>query len=192
MIRRFIPALGIALLLAPLSYAQTSSWTPDTAHSAVDFSILHLGISKVRGHFVVSGGEVVWNDADITKSKVNIKIDTSSVDTGVAMRDADLKSDVFFDVARFPAGTFTSTSIKKTGAGLSIAGDLTIHGITKPVTLAVEAPTGPVTGMDKKQHMGFSATTTIDRTAFNLGLKYPSTVIGNDAKLTIDLDLAKQ
>jgi polyisoprenoid-binding protein YceI len=192
MMRRFVPVLGAALLLSPFVHAQTSTWTPDTAHSAVDFSILHLGISKVRGHFVVSGGDVVWNEADITKSKVNIKIDVASVDTGVAMRDADLKSDVFFDTAKFATGTFTSTSIAKAGAGLSIKGDLTIHGITKPVTLQVEGPVGPVTGMDKKPHMGFSATTTVDRTAFGLGLKYPASAIGNDVKLTIDLDLAKQ
>jgi polyisoprenoid-binding protein YceI len=192
MLRRFIPALAVAAMLSPLVHAQTSTWVPDSAHSAVDFSILHLGISKVRGHFVVSGGEVVWNESDITKSKVNIMIDTTTVDTGVAMRNDDLKSDNFFDVAKFPKGTFTSTSITKKGDGLTIVGNLTIHGITKPVTLQVEAPVGPVAGMDKKPHTGFSATTTIDRNAFNLGAKYPASVIGNDAKLTIDLDLAKQ
>jgi polyisoprenoid-binding protein YceI len=192
MMRRFIPAVGAALLLSPFAFAQTSTWTPDPAHSAVDFSILHLGISKVRGHFVVSGGEVVWNEADVTKSKVSITIDATSVDTGVGMRNDDLKSDSFFDVAKFPKGTFVSTAITKKGDGLTIAGNLTIHGITKPVTLQVEAPVGPVTGMDKKPHTGFSATTTIDRNAFNLGAKYPASVIGNDAKLTIDLDLAKQ
>jgi polyisoprenoid-binding protein YceI len=192
MMRRLIPALVVALLLAPLSHAQTSTWTPDKAHSGVDFSILHLDISKVRGHFNLNGGEVNWNDADITKSKVNIIIDLSTVDTNNSMRDNDLKSDVFFDTAKFPTATFTSTSITKAAGGLNIAGNLTVHGITKPVTLQVEGPNGPVTGMDKKPHMGFSATTTLDRAAFGLGLKYPSSVIGNDVKLTIDLDLAKQ
>jgi polyisoprenoid-binding protein YceI len=192
MMHRLIPTLGVALLLSPLSHAQTSTWTPDKAHSGVEFSILHLGISKVRGHFSLTGGEVTWNEADITKSKINITIDASSVDTNVAMRDADLKSDVFFDTAKFPTGTFSSTSISKTAGGLSIAGNLTLHGVTKPVTLQVEGPNGPVTGMDKKQHMGFSATTTVDRSAFGLGLKYPASVIGNDVKLMIDLDLAKQ
>ena len=192
MMRRLIPALGVALLLPVLSPAQTSTWKPDTAHSGVDFSILHLGISKVRGHFAVAGGEVVWDEKDISKSKVNISIDTNSVDTQQSNRDADLKSAKFFETAKYPTGTFTSTSVAKTGNGLVINGNLTIHGVTKPVTLQVEGPNGPVPGMDKKLHAGFAATTTLDRSAFNLGSSYPTAVIGNDVKLTIDLDLAKQ
>jgi polyisoprenoid-binding protein YceI len=179
-------------MISPLSHAQTSTWTPDKAHSGVDFSILHLNLSNVRGHFTLNSGEVIWDEADITKSKVNITIDLTSIDTNNSMRDGDLKSDAFFDTAKFPTGTFTSTSITKSAGGLNIAGNLTIHGITKPVTLQVEGPNGPVTGMDKKLHKGFSATATLDRTAFGLGLKYPSTIIGNDVKLTVDLDLAQQ
>ena len=184
--------LAAAMFVMPIAQAQTSTWTPDKAHSGVDFSITHLSISKVRGHFNLSGGEVLWNEADVTKSKVNILIDVKSVDTSVAMRDADLKSDAFFDTAKSPNGTFISTSITKASSGLTIAGNLTLHGITKPVVLQVEGPQGPVTGMDKKPHMGFSATTMLDRTAFALGLKYPSSAIGNEVKLTIDLDLTKQ
>jgi polyisoprenoid-binding protein YceI len=190
--RRLISALGMALLLCPLAYAQTSTWTPDLAHSGVDFSVLHLSISNVRGHFNLSGGQVNWNEGDIAKSTVNITIDTNTVDTGNSMRDKDLKSDHFFDTAKFPTATFTSTSISKTADGLEIVGNLTLHGVTKPVTLHVKGPAGPVTGMDKKTHMGFSATTTLDRQAFGLGLKYPAAAIGNDIPLTIDLDLAKQ
>ena len=192
MTRRLISALGVALLLPVLSPAQTSTWKPDLAHSSVDFSILHLGISKVRGHFNVSGGEVVWDEKDISKSKVNITIATDSVDTQQSRRDADLKSEKFFETAKYPTGTFTSTSISKTGNGLVINGNLNLHGVTKPVTLQVEGPNGPVPGMDKKLHAGFSATTTLDRTAFNLGSTYPAAVVGNEVKLTIDLDLGKQ
>ena len=192
MMRRLIPAFGVALLLPVLSPAQTSTWKPDLAHSGVDFSILHLGISKVRGHFAVSSGEVVWDEKDITKSKVNISIDTNSVDTQQSKRDADLKTEKFFDTAKYPTGTFTSTSIAKAASGLVINGNLTLHGVTKPVTLQVEGPNGPVPGMDKKPHAGFAATTTLDRTAFNIGSTYPTAVVGSEVKLTIDLDLAKQ
>src|ERR1700761_6303612 len=163
MIRRTTLALAAALLLSPLAPAQSSTWKPDTAHSGVDFSILHLAISKVRGHFAVSGGEVTFDEKDITKSKVNITLDVKSVDTQNSMRDDDLKSEKFFETAKYPTGEFTSTSIKKSKDGLVINGNLTVHGVTKPVVLTVDGPNGPVPGLDKKQHIGFSATPTVDR-----------------------------
>jgi len=192
MIRRLAVLVGALALAAPLALAQTSTWVPDKAHSEVDFSILHLSLSQVRGRIGNVGGSVTWNEADITKSTVNITIDVSTVDTGVAQRDSDLKSANYFDVAQFPTATFTSTSISKSGGGLTIAGNLTLHGVTKPVTLQVDGPTGPVNGMDKKPHSGFSATTTLKRTDFGIGTKVPSTIVGDDVNLTIDLDLAKQ
>ncbi len=190
--KRLASAIGILALAAPLAFAQTSTWVPDKAHSGVDFSILHMGLAKVRGHFGNIGGKIVWNDADITKSSVDVTIDVSTVDTGTSGRDADLKSDHFFDVAQFPTATFTSTSVAKNGNKLTVAGNLTLHGVTKPVTLEVDGPTGPVPGMDHKPHSGFSATTTISRTAFGIGSKMPAAVLGDDVPLTIDLDVAKQ
>jgi polyisoprenoid-binding protein YceI len=182
-------ALSVAV---PLAMAQTSTWVPDKAHSEVDFSILHMSLSKVHGRFGNIGGSIVVNDADITKSTVNITIDVTTIDTGVSARDNDLKGPNIFDVAQFPTATFVSTSVTKSGAGLTVAGNLTLHGVTKPVTLAVEGPTGPVQGMDKKPHQGFSATTTISRSAFGIAPKMPSAVIGDEIQLTIDLDVAKQ
>jgi len=190
--KRLASVIGILALAAPVAFAQTSTWVPDKAHSAVDFSILHMSLSKVRGHFGNIGGKIVLNEADITKSSVDVTIDVSTVDTGNSGRDGDLKSDHFFDVAQFPTATFTSTSVAKNGNKLTVAGNLTLHGVTKPVTLEVEGPTGPVPGMDKKPHSGFSATTTISRTAFGIGSKMPSAVLGDDVPLTIDLDVAKQ
>jgi len=182
----------VVSLAAPLAIAQTSTWVPDKAHSSVDFAVVHMGISNVRGHFGNIGGSIVMNDADPTKSTVNVTIDVSTVDTGVSMRDNDLKSDHFFDVAQFPTATFVSTSVAKSGNGFTVTGNLTLHGVTKPVTLNVEGPTGPAPGMDKKQHEGFTATTTVSRTAFAIGAKMPTQAVGDDIKLTMDLDLAKQ
>jgi polyisoprenoid-binding protein YceI len=192
MVKQLSFTLGALLLSASFIQAQSSTWVPDRAHSEVGFSILHMSLSKVRGHFGNIGGAIVLNESDIAKSSVNVTIDVTTVDTGVAGRDGDLKSPNFFDVAQFPTATFVSTSVAKIGSGLSVSGNLTLHGITKPVVLEVEGPTGPVPGMDKKPHSGFSGTTIISRTAFGIGSKYPAAVVGDEVKLTIDLDVAKQ
>ncbi len=183
---------GVLALAAPLTFAQTSTWVPDKAHSEVDFTILHMSLSNVRGRFGNIGGTIVMNETDVSKSTVNITIDVSTIDTGVGARDTDLKGPNYFDVAQFPTATFVSTSVTKGGSGLTVNGNLTLHGVTKPVTLTVEGPTGPAQGMDHKPHQGFSATTTISRTAFGIAPKAPSAMLGDDVKLTIDLDLAKQ
>ena len=192
MSKRFSCIFGLLLLSASLTRAQSSTWIPDKAHSGVDFSVLHMSLSRVRGHFGNIGGTIILNESDITKSTVNVTIDVNTVDTGVAGRDGDLKGPNFFDVAQFPTATFVSTTVVKDGNGLTISGNLTLHGVTKPVVLNVEGPTGPVPGMDKKPHSGFSATTTISRTAFGIATKFPSAVVGDEVKLTIDLDVAKQ
>src|SRR5579871_4919668 len=190
--KRFAMMLGMVAMGTPMAVAQTSTWTPDKAHSEVDFSILHMSLSKVHGRFGNLGGQIVWNDSDVTKSTVNMTIDVNTVDTGVAPRDTDLKSAGMFDVAQFPTATFQSTSVAKSGNGLTVNGNLTLHGVTKPVTLQVEGPTGPAQGMGGKMHAGFSATTTISGKDFNLGTKYPAAVLGDDVQLNIELDVVKQ
>jgi len=190
--KRLAFVTGILALAAPLALAQTSTWTIDAAHSEVDFSIKHMSLSNVHGRFGILSGSIVLNESDISKSTVQVTIDASTVDTGVGMRDTDLKSANFFNVASFPTATFTSTGVTRKGGKLTVSGNLTMHGVTRPVVLIVEGPSGPLPGMDHKPHSGYSATTTISRTAFGIGTKYPSNVLGDDVKLTIDLDAAKQ
>ncbi len=190
--KRWLVLPILAALIAPLALAQTTTWSPDKAHSEVDFSILHMSLANVRGRFGNVGGAIVLNQADITKSTVNVTIDVTTVDTGVSARDSDLKSPNFFDVAQFPTATFVSTSVAKTASGLAVTGNLTLHGVTQPVVLQVDGPSGPVPGMDHKPHMGFSASATISRTAFGIAAKYPSSVVGDAVKLTIDLDVIQQ
>jgi polyisoprenoid-binding protein YceI len=190
--KRIATLAGILALAAPLALAQTSTWTSDPAHSEVDFSVTHLTISKVHGRFGHVTATVTLNEADITKSSVTATIDVTGVDTGEEARNNHLKSDSFFNVAKFPTATFTSTSVARSGGQLSIAGNLTLHGVTLPVVLVADGPVGPVPGMDHKQHAGFSASTTISRTAFGLGTAFPSGAIGDDVKLNIDLDVVKQ
>lgn len=190
--KRFALVTGILALAAPLALAQTSTWVPDKAHSGVDFSILHMSLSNVRGHLDNIGGKILLNDSDITRSSVDVTIDVATIDSGNSMRDADLKSSNFFDVGKFPTATFTSTSVAKHGTGLTVTGNLTLHGVTKPVVLEVEGPTGPIQGMDHKLHAGFSAATTLSRAAFGIASGYPTNIVGDQVKLTIDLEVVKQ
>ena len=183
---------GVLALAAPLALAQTSTWVSDPNHSEVDFSITHMSISRVHGRCGNVNATIQYNEADITKSSVQVTIDVSTIDTGVQGRDADLKSAGFFDVATFPTATFTSTSVTRNGSNLTIAGNLTLHGITKPVVLDVEGPTAPVTDRRNKVHCGFSATATIHRTDFGVAPKMPAAMLGDDVKLTIEIDAAKQ
>jgi polyisoprenoid-binding protein YceI len=182
----------ILALAAPFAVAETATWVSDPAHSEVDFTITHMAISNVHGRFGHVAATISYNDADVTKSTVKATIDVAGVQTGEDKRNDHLKSPDFFDVATNPSATFTSTSVTKSGDGLTVNGDLTLHGVTKPVTLTVEGPRGPAAGMDKKQHAGFTATTTIKRSDFNIGPKFPSAAVGDEVKLSIELDVAKQ
>ena len=194
--KRLAIAAGILALAAPLAMAQTSAtastWVSDPVHSEVDFTISHLAISNVHGRFGKVAATLVYDQADVTKSMVTATIDVSTVDTGEEARNNHLKTPDFFEVAKFPSATFTSISVAKSGNGLIVNGNLTLHGVTIPVVLNVEGPTGPVQGMDRKLHSGFSATTTISRSAFGIGTKFGSSMVGDDVKLSIDLDVAKQ
>ncbi|MGD0859702.1 MAG: YceI family protein [Terracidiphilus sp.] len=191
--KRLALVTGILALAAPMAMAQYSTWASDPAHSEVDFSIRHGGVSNVHGRFGGVAATLVYNEADVTKSTVTATIDVSTVDTGVALRDADLKNDSFLDVAKFPTATFTSTNVAKNGNKLSVSGNFTLHGVTKPVVLDVEGPSTPVESMmDHKTHSGFSATTTISRTAYGIGATFPSALVGDDVKLTIELEIVKQ
>jgi len=191
---------SILALAAPLALAQaseqtstqTSTWTSDPMHSEVDFNIEHMSVSHVHGRIGNVAATIVLNESDITKSTVTATIDVSTIDTGVAPRDTDLKSDRFFDVAKFPAASFVSTSVVKNGGGLTVAGNFTLHGVTKPIVLTVEGPSGPLPGMDKKPHSGFTATTIISRGDFGVGANVPSAIVGNEVKLTIELEVVKQ
>jgi len=190
--KRSLLFTGIVALAAPFATAQTSTWAIDPAHSQIDFVVRHLTLSNIHGRFGNLQGNITMNDTDVTKSTVQVTIDVTSLDTGVPQRDSDVKGANFFDTAKFPTATFTSTSVAKKGMGLTVTGNLTLHGVTKPVELDVDGPSGPVPGMDKKPHSGYSATTTINRKDFGVGPNAPATMVGDDIKLTIDLDVAKQ
>jgi len=195
---RIATTFAVAALMlsgSALAQSQPSTWKIDPAHSAAEFSIRHMGLSNVHGHFGGVNGSITLDPADLSKSSVNATVDVTTVDTGVAPRDQDLKTDKFFDAAKFPTMTFVSKSVTKSGDGYSITGDLTLHGVTKPVVLEME-PSKEQIGQDGKPHRGFDATTTIHRPDFGLvwngTLKSGDAVLGDDVKVTLDVEAVKQ
>ena len=181
--------LGIGMLLIS-STALADTWKVDGNHTAAEFAVRHMGISTVRGAFTKVSGNVDYDSADASKSVIDVTIDAASVDTRVEMRDNDLKGPNFFDVAKFPTITFKSTKVESAGAGkLKATGDLTIHGVTKSVVLAVDGLGDPMKDQRGNLHLGASATTTIDRTQF--GMSYGTAMIGSDITITIDVELTK-
>jgi polyisoprenoid-binding protein YceI len=177
---------ALALLAIP-AVAEVQTWQIDPNHTAAQFSVRHMGISTVRGAFTKVSGSAQYDPVDPSKTTLEATIDTASVDTRVEMRDNDLRSDHFFDVAKFPTITFKSKSVQAAGEGkLKISGDLTIHGVTKEVVLAVDGPTAPVTDPRGNMHIGASATTTINRKDFGVGT---NPMVGDDITITIDTEL---
>ena len=169
----------------------SDTWHLDGPHSAAQFSVRHLGISTVRGTFTKVSGDVTYSPADVSKGSVNVTIDASSVDTRVEMRDNDLRSEHFLDVAKYPTITFKSKRVAIAGASkLTITGDLTIHGVTKEVTLDVTGPSTPIKNpMGPGQRMGASATGKINREDF--GMTYMPGMVGSEVEIQIDVELVK-
>jgi polyisoprenoid-binding protein YceI len=184
--KKWLAALGLVAALASSSLAAPTRWTIDPAHSTADFAVTHLEISDVEGTFTKITGSATIDDADLSKSHVTASIDMSSVDTGIQMRDDDLKSNDFFNVPAYPTMTFQSTKIWKTGdATAKMTGNLTLHGITKEVTFDVKLPTPPAAA-DRRTA---EATTTISRKSFAVGPD--STLIGDDVSITLEIQLVK-
>ena len=196
------PHLATALVIASSlstvlsAHAQHVAYAIDPQHSQVDFGIKHMGISTVHGRFAIKDGTVDLNPADVVGSAVMATIDVASVDTGEAARDTHLRSPDFFDTAKFPTATFKSTKVTKNGDGFDVLGDLNLHGVTKPVTLHMEAPSKAQVAMDKKEHRGFTATTTIHRQDFGLNwngtLKSGDSMLGDDVKMEFDIEATQK
>jgi polyisoprenoid-binding protein YceI len=181
-------ALALSLSLVTAATAQDGSWQIDPNHSSAQFSVRHLGISTVRGDFTKVSGSAKFDPADPSKTSLEATIDASSVDTRIQMRDNDIRSPNFLDVQKFPTITFHSKQVKAAGEGkLQITGDLTIHGVTKEVTLDVDGPTAPVKDPRGTQHIGASASTKINRKDF--GVNGAPAMAGDDISITIDAEL---
>jgi polyisoprenoid-binding protein YceI len=170
---------------------EPETWHLDGPHSAAQFSVRHLGISTVRGAFTKVSGEVNYSASDPTKASVDVTIDASSVDTRVTMRDNDIRSEHFLDVAKYPTITFKSKRVAAAGPDkLTVTGDLTLHGVTKEVTLNVDGPSAPMKNpMGPGQRMGASAATKINRGDY--GMTFMTGAVGDEIDIQIDVELLK-
>jgi polyisoprenoid-binding protein YceI len=188
---RRISTLFVFVLLTAAAWAQGSEWQIDPAHTSLAFTVRHMGISNVHGHFAKFSGSATIDDSDITKSSVNVTIDATSIDTNVQMRDNDLRSPGYFDAQQFPTITFKSKSVSKAGDNkLKVVGDLTMHGVTKEVTLDVDGPSAPIK-MGPNMRRGLAATTTVNRKDFGIGSKPSSASVGEQIKIDIDAELTQ-
>jgi polyisoprenoid-binding protein YceI len=172
----------------------TTTYQLDTAHSSIEFSIRHLVIAKVRGRFTQFSATIELDEQDITRSKVKAEIQAESITTAEEKRDAHLRSPDFFDVARFPLITFESQRIEKDGSDLVMTGALTIHGVTKTVTLAVEN-LGTAKDPWGNHRAAFTARGSLDRKDYGLGwnqvLEAGGVLVGDKVELALDIQAVR-
>jgi polyisoprenoid-binding protein YceI len=170
----------------------TRTWNIDTSHSAVHFTVRHLVIAKVRGVFGTFSGQIQLDPDDLSKSSVKVEIDAASIDTKEEKRDAHLRSADFLDVENHPKLTFVSKRVEAAGGKISKAiGDLTLHGVTKEVTLEIE-DSGRAKDPWGNEKAAFEAKTRINRTDFglkwNAALETGGVLVGEHVDISIDVE----
>lgn len=183
-------ALALVLLsLAPLTFARADDFALDAGHTGVTFKISHLGLSWTYGRFNKIEGSFVIDAANPAASSFNLAIAVDSLDTNSKQRDDHLKSPDFFNAKQFPGITFTSTSVRPVNGGYEVAGDLTLHGVTRPITMLLlggktaEFPKGVV-------RTGFSTDLKLQRTHY--GMEKMTEAIGDDVHISISFEGTKK
>jgi polyisoprenoid-binding protein YceI len=174
----------------------STTWNIDPAHSVAEFKVKHMMISNVKGQFTKLSGTLVLDESNLGNSRVDVSIEAASIHTAEAQRDAHLKSPDFFDVEKFPALTFKSGGVRVVRDGeLSVEGDLTIHGVTRKVSFAVEGPTPPSKDPWGNTRIAVSATTKINRKDFgltwNAALETGGILVGEEVTITLEVQFVK-
>jgi polyisoprenoid-binding protein YceI len=185
--------LTAALSLSSLAFA--SNWEVDSSHASANFSVKHMTVSNVKGTLGKVTGTVAVDDKDLTKSKIDLTIDVTGIDTKTEKRDQHLKSPDFFDTAKFPNATFKSTKIEKiSDTKLKITGDLTMHGVTKSVTLDTELSAEVANPFTKTPTRAVSASGTLSRKDFGLVWSGPANagvIVGDEVAVSFDAEVTK-
>ncbi len=188
--------LGLIALVAALAapaFAGTTTWKIDVAHTTTIFKIQHMGAGKFIGRFNDTQGTIVWDKDDASKSTIEVTVKVDSIDTANADRDKHLKNDDFFAAKQFPKITFKSTKIATTGPDrYDVTGDLTLHGVTKPVTAAMV-----ITGVGHNKHfkkdlIGAEATFKIKRTDYGMDKMVGNEGVGDEVEITIGIEATKE
>jgi len=179
-----------ALALSNLTFAQT--WSLDKAHSQLNFGISHLSISEIDGSFRSFDSKFTASKDDFSDAVIELTAETGSVNTGNDQRDAHLKTPDFFDAAKYPAFSFKSKSFTKvTGKQYKLTGDLTFHGVTKPVVLDVVLNGTTTNPQSKKLMAGFHITGVIKRSDFGVATGMPTAMLGDEVTLSVNTEFAK-
>jgi polyisoprenoid-binding protein YceI len=172
------------------------TFTLDASHSHVGFAVRHMMVSNVRGEFTKLAGSVTYDPDKPEATRVDVKIDVASVNTREEKRDAHLRSGDFFDAENFPHITFVSKSARRRGDGLEVTGDLTIHGTTREVKLAVEDITAEHTDPWGQKRIGASARTKIRRSDFgmrwNAALEAGGVLVADEVSIELEVELIRQ
>jgi polyisoprenoid-binding protein YceI len=177
-------------LFSTAGFSQTWNW--DKAHSQLNFGISHMGISEIDGSFGSATAKITASKDDFTDAVVELSADISSISTGNEQRNTHLKSPDFFDAAKYPTLTFKSNSFKKTGdKTYEVAGDLTFHGVTKPVVLTATFNGTAVNPQNKKTIAGFKVTGTIKRIEFGIAPSFPNAFLGEEVALNANAEFVK-
>src|SRR5215469_8572736 len=176
--------------------ASLITWKIDPAHSSAEFKVKHMMIANVKGTIKGITGDLTEHTTDSSLSFIEATIDVSTLNTGEPQRDAHLKSADFLELEKYPTITFKSTKVVHKGdAEYAVTGDLTIHGVTKPVTLAIEGPTPQHKDPWGNTRIGLSATTKINRKDFglnwNAALETGGILVGEDVQISLDVEFIK-
>jgi len=195
--KHVIKVIAAVVILAMPTFASAATWSIDPDHSNVGFKVRHMMVSNVKGEFGKFNGIVDIDDKDVTKSKVEVTIDTASISTGVAKRDEHLKSADFFDVAKYPTMTFVSQKVKNVGNDkLKVYGYLTLHGVTREVVLEVEGPTRAYKDPWGNIKRGTSAIAKINRKDFgltwNTAIESGGVAVGEEITISLEIELLKK
>jgi polyisoprenoid-binding protein YceI len=195
--KRYItPAIALLVFFIPV-FTYAATWQMDPDHSSFQFKIRHLTVSNVKGDFSKSRGVVMIDDQNITHLKVEVFIDAASINTGHAQRDEHLRGPDFFEVTKYPTITFVSKKVIKTEPNrLKVVGDLTIHGVTREITVDVEGPTPEVKDPWGNFRRGATATTKINRRDFGLTwnkvLDSGGLVVGDEVNIYVEVELVRK